>query len=97
VSCQLKNIRIAQFQILYCKLEIEINTKIKIFSIYIVLLYNKKTFENSRINIRINIIAIYRDLISLHLFLTNIFYCFKATIDFFYIFDIQNAILEYAS
>jgi len=59
VSCQLKNIRIAQFQILYCKLEIEINTKIKMFFIYITLLKDKETLKNFRINTRNNIVTIY--------------------------------------
>ncbi len=38
--------RIAQFQIFYYKLEIEINTKIKIFFAYITLLKDKKTLKN---------------------------------------------------
>jgi len=88
--------RIAQLQIFYCKLEIEINTKIEIFSIYVILLNNRENLENSRINTRSNIVAIYCDLISLHLFLIDILYRFKATIDFSYIFDIKNTILEHA-
>jgi len=86
--------RIAQSQILYCKLKIEINAKIEMLFVYVTLLNNKEILKNSRINIRSNIIAIYRDLILSHLFLTNILYCFKATINFFYIFNIKNTILE---
>ncbi len=51
--------RIAQFQIFYCKLEIEINTKIKMFFIYITLLKDKETLKNFRINTRNNIVTIY--------------------------------------
>jgi len=50
--------------------------------------------ENSRINIRSNIATIYRNLTLLHLFLVDILYCFGATIDFYYIFNIKNAILK---
>ncbi len=38
--------RIAQSQISYCKLEIEINIKIKIFFVYITLLKNRETLKN---------------------------------------------------
>jgi len=38
--------RIAQFQISYCKLKIEINIKIKMFFIYITLLKDKETLKN---------------------------------------------------
>jgi len=86
--------RIAQFQISYCKLKIEINAKIEVFLVYVTLLDNKKTFKNSCISIRSNIVAIYRDLTSLYLFLTSILYCFKAIINFFYIFNIRYAILK---
>jgi len=86
--------RIAQFQIFYCKLEIEINTKIEIFSIYVILLNDKEILKNSRISTRSNIVAIYRDLTSLYLFSIDIFYRFKIAIDFFYIFNIKNAILK---
>ncbi len=51
--------QIAQFQIFYCKLGIEINIKIKIFFIYITLLKDKETLKNFRINIRSNIATIY--------------------------------------
>ncbi len=51
--------RIAQSQIFYCKLEIEINTKIKIFSIYITLLKDRETLKNSRISTRNNIATTY--------------------------------------
>ncbi len=51
--------QIAQFQIFYCKLEIEINIKIKIFLVYITLLKNRETLKNSRINTRNSIVAIY--------------------------------------
>ena len=88
--------RIVRSQIFYCKLETRINTKIEIFFIYIILLDNKETFENSCISIRSNIVVIYRNLTLLHLFLINILYCFKATIDFFYIFNIENTILKRA-
>jgi len=87
--------RIAQFQISYCKLKIKINAKIEVFLVYVTLLNNKKILENSRINTRSNIVATYRNLILLNLFSTNILYCFKATIDFSYIFNVKNAILDY--
>jgi len=51
--------RIVRSQISYCKLEIEINAKIEVFSIYITLLNNKEILENSRINTRSNIVATY--------------------------------------
>jgi len=86
--------QIAQLQILHCKLKTKINTKTKMFFIYVTLLNNKEILENSRISTRSNIVAIYRDLTSLHLFLIDIFYRFKATIKFSYIFNIKNAILE---
>ncbi len=38
--------RIAQFQIFYCKLKIEINIKIKIFFVYVTLLKDKETLKN---------------------------------------------------
>ncbi len=38
--------QIAQFQISYYKLETKINTKIKIFFIYIALLKDKETLKN---------------------------------------------------
>jgi len=89
--------RIAQLQISYCKLEIKINAKIEVFFVYIILLNNKETFENSRINTRSSIAIVYRNLILLNLFSINILYCFKATINFSYIFDVKNAILDCAS
>lgn len=67
------------------------------FSIYVTLLNDKEILENSRMNIRSNIVAIYRDLTSLHLFSIDILYCFKVAIEFSYIFDIKNAILERTS
>jgi len=88
--------RIARLQILYCKLEIEINAKIEMFLIYVTLLNDKEILENSRISIRNNIVAIYRDLTSLYLSLINILYCFKVVIDFSYIFDIRDTILKRA-
>lgn len=88
--------QIAQSQILYCKLRIEINTKIEIFSIYVTLLNNKEILKNLRISTRSNIVATYWDLTLLYLFLINILYCFKAAIEFSYIFDIKNAILRRA-
>ncbi len=51
--------QIAQFQIFYYKLKIEINTKIKIFFVYITLLKDKETLENLRINTRNNIATTY--------------------------------------
>jgi len=88
--------QIVQSQIFNCKLRNKINAKIEMFFVYVTLLNNRETFKNSCINIRSNIVAIYRNLISLYLFLIDILYCFKATINFSYIFDIKNAILKYA-
>jgi len=88
--------QIAQLQISYYKLRIEINAKIEVFFVYVILLNNKEILKNSRISIRSNIVATYRDLILSNLFLTNILYCFKAAINFSYIFNIRNAILDYA-
>jgi len=45
-------------------------------------------------NTRSNIIAIYRNLTLLNLFLINILYCFKVAINFFFIFDIKNIIIK---
>jgi len=86
--------QIVQSQIFYCKLEIKINAKIEVFLIYVTLLNNKEILKKFRINIRNNIVAIYRDLTSSYLSLTSISYCFKATIDFSYIFNIKNTILK---
>ncbi len=63
--------QIAQFLIFYCKLRIEINAKTKVFSIYIALLNNRETLKNSCIDIRSNIVAIYRNLTLLYLFLID--------------------------
>jgi len=38
--------QIAQSQISYCKLEIKINTKIKMFFVYVTLLKNRETLKN---------------------------------------------------
>ncbi len=89
--------RIVRSQIFYCKLEIEINTKIKMFFIYVTLLKDKETLKNFRISTRNNIVAIYRNLTSLNLSLIDIFYRFKAIIDFSFIFDIKNVIIKRAS
>ncbi len=88
--------RIAQSQISYCKLRIKINTKIKIFFVYIALLKDRETLKNSRINTRNNIVAIYWDLTLLNLSLIDIFYCFKIVINFSFIFNIKNTIIERA-
>ena len=89
--------RIVRSQIFYFKLEIEINTKIKMFFIYVTLLKDKETLKNFRISTRNNIVAIYRNLTSLNLSLIDIFYRFKAIIDFSFIFDIKNVIIKRAS
>jgi len=51
--------QIVQLQISYCKLKIKINAKIEVFSIYVTLLDDKETLENSCINTQSNIIATY--------------------------------------
>ncbi len=38
--------RIVRSQIFYCKLEIKINIKIKMFFVYIILLKDKETLKN---------------------------------------------------
>jgi len=66
------------------------------FFVYVILLKDKETLENSWIDTRSNIVATYRNLTLLNLFLISISYCFKVAIDFSSIFNIENTIIEYA-
>ena len=76
------------------KLETKLARKCEVFSIYVAILNNRKTLENSRIRTRLSIANVCRDLTLLQLLSIAIFYRFKTTIEFLSISIIENAIIN---
>ena len=95
MSCQSKNLRVARLQLLYSRLETKLTRKCEIFSIYITILNNKKTFENSRIKTRLSIANVRRDFTLFQSLSIAILYRFKTIIKFPSISTIKNAIINY--